>query len=198
MRAAHEGDDDRQLVAAFLDGREEAAFRALYRRHTPRLYQLARRLMAGDDRDAEEAVQEAWIRAAGRLEAFAWRSSLGTWLTGITINVCRNLIRRRQARLQPVALEPSRTPKSTGPGPVGDQRIDLERAISLLPPKYRQVLVLHDVEGYTHREISTFLDIEIGTSKSQLFRARKAMRELLASGAPERQCDAGRPLIPRA
>lgn len=154
--------------------------------------------MAGDDRDAEEAVQEAWIRAAGRLEAFAWRSSLGTWLTGITINVCRNLIRRRQARLQPVALEPSRTPKSTGPGPVGDQRIDLERAISLLPPKYRQVLVLHDVEGYTHREISTFLDIEIGTSKSQLFRARKAMRELLASGAPERQCDAGRPLIPRA
>ncbi len=185
MKAAPEV-EDRALVAAFLADRGEAAFRALYRRHTPRLFQLAKRILAGDASEAEEAVQEAWIRAARKLEAFAWRSSLGTWLTGITINVCRDLIRRRQARLQPIALEAVEVTEPARRGHSGAQRVDLERAISLLPQRYRQVLVLHDVEGLTHREISAALDIEIGTSKSQLFQARNAMRERLALGAPGR------------
>ncbi len=182
--------DDRELVAAYLLLRREGAFRALYRRHTPRLYQLSLRVLSGDRRDAEEAVQETWIRAAERLEAFAWRSSLGTWLTGIAINVCRDRLRHDRARPRLTAVEgpetirgagssPRREADGTEPG--NDRRLDLERAIGGLPARYRQVLVLHDVEGYTHREIGRFLDIEAGTSKSQLFHARKAMRQRLGA-----------------
>lgn len=177
---------DRELVAVFLASRGEAAFRDLYRRYTPRLYQLARRILAGDSGEAEEAVQETWVRAARRLDSFAWRSSLGTWLTGIAVNVCRDLIRRRQARLRPVPIETAEASEPAAGPPAGGLRIDLERAIAQLPHRYRQVLVLHDVEGLTHREISDLLDIEIGTSKSQLHQARKAMRQRLALGAPGR------------
>ncbi|MCP3959179.1 MAG: sigma-70 family RNA polymerase sigma factor [bacterium] len=172
------------LVAAYLESRGEGPFRALYRRHTPRIYQLALRILGGDERDAEEAVQETWIRAVRKLDAFAWRSTLSTWITGIAINVCRDLVRRRRSRPRPVAEEAAAEP--AGPEPVGtvltkDLRLDLERAISSLPQRSRQVLVLHDVEGYTHVEIGRFLDIEAGTSKSQLFQARKAMRARLGA-----------------
>ena len=71
--------------------------------------------------------------------------------------------------------------EKAGPEPACDRRLDLERAIERLPGRYRQVLVLHDVEGYTHQEIGRFLDIETGTSKSQLFHARKAMRQHLGA-----------------
>ena len=179
MARTEPGADDRQLVDSFLRHRGEGPFRALYRRYTPRLFQLSLRILAGDDRDAEEAVQETWIRAAERLEAFAWRSSLGTWLTGIAINVCRDRLRRRRSRIQPVPLARSEIPEPVGSDRSKDKRVDLERAIARLAPRYRQVLVLHDVEGYTHREISNVLDIEVGTSKSQLHQARRAMRERL-------------------
>ncbi len=172
--------EDRRLVEAYLRDRGEEPFRALYRRHTPRLYPLALRILAGDRRDAEDAVQETWIRAALKLDAFAWRSSLGTWLAGIAINVCRDRLRRRRSRPRPVPIDKAETPEPAIPGDGGADRLDLERAISGLSPRYRQVLVLHDALGYTHREISGFLDIEVGTSKSQLFQARKAMRASLA------------------
>ncbi len=170
----------RDLVAAYLSRRREGAFRALYRRYTPRLYPLALRILGGDRRDAEEAVQETWIRATDRLESFAWRSSLGTWLTGIAINVCRDRLRHDRARPRPVPAEDAGTIEESGPTPGDDRRLDLERALSSLPDRYRQVLVLHDVFGYTHQETGRFLDIETGTSKSQLFHARKAMRQRLS------------------
>ncbi len=173
---------DRELVAAYLRHRRESAFRALYRRHTPRLHPPALRILARDRRDAEEAVQETWIRAAERLDSFAWRSSLGTWLTGIAINVCRDRLRHDRARPRPVP--DSVEVEEAGPAPGDDRRLDLERAISSLPGRYRQVLVLHDAFGYTHREIGRFLDIEAGTSKSQLFHARKAMRQRLSRLPP--------------
>ena len=173
---------DRELVAAYLSHRREGAFRALYRRHTPRLYPLALRLL-GDARDAEEAIQETWIRAAGRLDRFAWRSSLGTWLTGIAINVCRDRRRHDRARPRPVPEDAVDIDRS-GPAPGDDRRLDLERALADLPGRYRQVLVLHDAFGYTHKEIGRFLDIETGTSKSQLFHARKAMRQRLSRVSP--------------
>ncbi len=174
-------DSDRELVAAYLRSRREGAFRALYRRHTPRLYPLALRLLGGEKRDAEEAVQETWIRAAERLGSFAWRSSLGTWLTGITINVCRDRLRHDRARPRPAPVEDAGALERAAPARGDDRRLDLERALASLPGRYRQVLVLHDVEGYTHREIGGFLGIEAGTSKSQLHHARKAMRERLGA-----------------
>jgi RNA polymerase sigma-70 factor (ECF subfamily) len=169
---------DRRLVEDYTRRLDEAAFLVLYRRHTPALLGLAARLSGGVRRDAEEIVQEAWLRAAGSLVAFRWDSSLRTWLSGIVVNSWRELLR---ARRRDVAWEEG--PEAGGAlGDPAAQRIDLERAVARLPEGFRAVLVLHDVEGFTHNEIGRLLGMEPGTSKSQLARARQALRRLL--GAP--------------
>ena len=89
--------DDRRLAAAVVAAGDEAAFRALYRRHTPALYCLARRLGGGDESWAEELVQRAWIRAVESLDGFAWRSAFRTWLSGIAINCAREQWRAARA-----------------------------------------------------------------------------------------------------
>ena len=165
---------DRKLVRRFLSHRDEAAFRELYRRHTPALYALALRLLGGRAAEAQDAVQDTWVRACRGLADFRWASSLRTWLCGIVVNRGREALRER-APAPPDRLE--MIPPAHGLARV--DRLDLERAISQLPPGYRQVLVLRDVEGYTHEEIGRFLGIDPGTSKSQLFHARRAMRGLL-------------------
>lgn len=167
---------DRDLVAEILRSGDEPAFRVLYRRHTPRLYRLALRVGPGE---AEDLVQELWIRAAARWAEFGWRSSLGTWLAGILLNLIRE--RYRAARRRP--SEPLIEDWATDPPPL-DDRLDLAQAIERLPPGYRAVVVMHDVEGYTHQDIATALGIDAGTSKSQLARARRALRRWLAP-APE-------------
>lgn len=174
MRAQTAAVPDHALAQALLLRGDEQAFRDLYARHTPRLYQLVLRLLGGAEHDAEDVVQETWIRATEALGGFRWEAAFGTWLTGIGINVARGLL-RKQGRWQPLddAAEPWRPPPPHG------ERIDLERAIALLPSGYHSVLVLHDVEGYTHEEIGERLGIAPGTSKSQLSHARRALRRLL-------------------
>jgi RNA polymerase sigma-70 factor (ECF subfamily) len=166
---------DRELVRRVIDDRDEGAFRALYRRHTPALYQFALRTMGGDIAEAEDVVQETWIRGADGWEAFRWDASLLTWLKAIALNVCRTAFRRRDAQwLEPTGPEPAA--RSEHP----EARIDLERALALLPPGYRTVLLLHDLEGYRHEEIAGLLGTTAGTSKSQLSRARRALRRFLS------------------
>ncbi|HEX6066259.1 MAG TPA: sigma-70 family RNA polymerase sigma factor [Longimicrobiales bacterium] len=166
---------DRELVEAVVVNGDELAFRELYRRHTPRLYQLILRL-AGSEHDAEDLVQEAWIRATEAAANFRWESGFATWLTGIAINRFKELLRKRN-RWPALGLEQVAEPESR-PERVGE-RIDLERALSLLPIGYRTILVLHDVEGFRHEEIAEQLGIAAGTSKSQLFHARRYVRALL-------------------
>jgi RNA polymerase sigma-70 factor (ECF subfamily) len=166
---------DRVLVDRFKRTKDEATFREIYGRHTPALYLLALRLFAGSEADAQDAVQETWIRACRSLPTFAWRSSLRTWLTGILINRVREMNRGPQRKHE--VDQPDQLIAAIKNGP-SDQR-DLERAIAHLPDGYRHVFLLHDVEGYTHEEISAQLDISAGTSKSQLFHARKALRTML-------------------
>lgn len=161
---------DRALVERFLAQRDDASFRPLYRAHTPALVALARRL-AGDVADAEDAVQETWIRAVRRLPGFRWESSLRTWLAGITVNCCREVVRRRGPLAAAAAPEPTAAP------PNGTR--ELASLLAALPDGYREVLVLHDVEGYTHEEIGRLLEIHSGTSKSQLSRARRTLRAWL-------------------
>ena len=173
--AAPPASPDRELADALLLRRDEAAFRALYRRHTPRLFQVVLRVLGGAELDAEDVVQETWIRATERLGDFRWEAAFGTWLTGIGLNVARGLLRRR-GRWE---ADPENVPEPwSAPVPVGE-RIDLERALALLPAGYRAVLGLHDVEGFTHEEIAGMLGVVPGTSKSQLSCARRAMRQLL-------------------
>jgi RNA polymerase sigma-70 factor (ECF subfamily) len=172
--------EDRALASAVVRSGDEAAFRVLYRRHTPALYRLALRLGGGDDDWADELVQRAWIRAVESLGEFAWRSAFRTWLSGIALNCARE-----QWRTQRVAPEVTWGP-NIAEASVADPglRLDLERAIARLPDGYRQVFVLHDVEGFTHEEIARTLGIEPGTSKSQLSHARRRLRELLAPTGP--------------
>lgn len=171
--------DDRRLVALFLARRDEGAFRALYRRHTPFLYRLLLRLSGGGSQTAEEGVQETWVRAVERLGEFAWRSQLRTWLAGIAIHWSREDARRRR-RDASVPLDDEALPAPGASAPI--DRMDLERAVSELPDGYRAALLLHDVEGFTHEEIAAALGVDEGTSKSQLFRARRSLRLMLQPG----------------
>lgn len=172
--------EDRELAAAVARSGDEKAFRALYRRHTPALYRLALRLGGGDGPWAEELVQRAWIRAVEGLSAFGWRSSLSTWLGGIAVNCARELWREARPGGEFVPGDERHLIPSARGSPDVEDRVDLERAIERLPDGYREVFVLHDVEGYTHEEIGELLGIETGTSKSQLSRARRRLRATLA------------------
>jgi RNA polymerase sigma-70 factor (ECF subfamily) len=172
--------EDRELADAVARFGDEAAFRTLYRRHTAALYRLALRLGGGDGPWAEELVQRTWIGAVEGLRSFAWRSSLSTWLGGIAVNCARELWRETRTRAE-TGLDEGREPLPTSAlrAPGAEDRLDLERAIERLPAGYREVFVLHDVEGYTHEEIGGLLGIETGTSKSQLSRARQRLRAAL-------------------
>lgn len=178
-----EAPDDRELFQPALIEGDEAAWRLLYRRHTPALYRLARHL-ADSDADAGDLVHEMWLRASRGASRFGQRSTLRTWLTGILINCLREW-RRASLRRAEVPLEDD-LPAPPADPPPGMDRLDLERAVAALAPGYRAVLLLHDVEGYTHQEIAELLGVEAGTSKSQLTRARRAMLRALApkQGAP--------------
>ena len=167
--------EDRRLVGAFLARRDERAFRALYHRHSPRLYQLALRWLRWHKHDAEEVLQETWLRAVQNMPAFRWESSFPTWLTAIAVNCCRERFRSRNRRENEFTPEEPMTASFDNDA----MRIDLENAIAALPEGYRAVLLLHDLEGYTHEEIGCLLGIEAGTSKSQLFHARRAVRGAL-------------------
>lgn len=168
---------DRDLADAVRRSGDERAFRILYRRHTPRLYALVLRL-GGDSRpEADDVVQESWIRAVEGLDRFRWDSSFATWLLGIGVNVTRDLLRRNSRRLETPWDDDVDAPLAAVPA--GD-RVDLERAIATLPDGARTVLVLHDVEGWPHETIAERLGISVGTTKSQLHRARRALRAWLA------------------
>ncbi|MFI5311332.1 MAG: RNA polymerase sigma factor [Gemmatimonadales bacterium] len=148
----------------------------LYRRHTPRLRRLIARLVGDANADADDVVQEAWVRAVKGLGRFRWDSSFSTWIGSIGIRVCHELF-RKQKRWSFVGGE---VPESAAAVPESvHERLDLEAAIARLSEGYRSVLVLHDVEGFTHAEIGEQLGIAEGTSKSALFRARAVVKNYL-------------------
>jgi RNA polymerase sigma-70 factor (ECF subfamily) len=150
----------------------EDAFRALYRAHTPALYALALRLTGSDQSEAEDLVQETWVRATRKMSAFRGESALRTWLCGVLVNVRRERVRSAWRMVGTLDVEPA-TPARD------DTAFDLERAIAALPDGARDIFVLHDVYGYAHREIAELLGVVEGTSKSQLARARMLLRATL-------------------
>lgn len=177
MRRFQEERDDRALAERVLERGDERAFRQLYRRHTPYLYQFVLRVLGGNELEAEDVIQETWIRAVEALGKFRWEAALRSWLGGIALNLCRAVFRRRDRQW----LDVDAAPEPTTLQPAAE-RIDLERALARLPDGYRTVLVLHDIEGFKHDEIATALGTSTGTSKSQLHRARRAVRAMLDDG----------------
>jgi len=165
--------DDLALVQRFLRGRGDDAFRALYRAHTPALYALALRLTAGDRGEAEDLVQESWVRALTGLRTFRGQSALRSWLCGVLVNVRRGRIRADWRIVDAPDVE------AIVESNRHEEAMDLERAIAALPEGARDVYVLHDVHGYTHQEIAAMMGIVEGTSKSQLNRARSLLRNSL-------------------
>jgi RNA polymerase sigma-70 factor (ECF subfamily) len=175
--------EDRELVAVFLSSADEGSFRRLYAAHTPKLYLSLLRLCGGREAEAEDLLQETWIRAAQSLPSFRWQSALRTWLYGIALNAWREAARARRGPGFSLDSLPEEPPDAAADARDGDAILDLEREVCRLPEGYREVLVLHDIEGHTHEEIAGLLGIAPGTSKSQLSRARGYLRHRLSPGA---------------
>ena len=165
---------DAALITAAVGG-AEAAFRELFRRHTPHLLQFVSRVLGASAADAEDVVQDTWLRAYPALVTFRSESSFSTWLCSVGLRAALDSMRRGRRHIAETLFDDD----SATELPPAEDRMDIESAISKLAPGYRMVLVLHDVEGFTHEEIGLQLGIAPGTSKAQLFKARRVMRALL-------------------
>jgi RNA polymerase sigma-70 factor (ECF subfamily) len=178
---AHEAtDDDAHWVVRARDG-DSSAFEQLYRRHRNRIYGLVWRLCGGDSALAEDLLQDAFVRAWSKLDSFRGDSRFGTWMHRLAANVALSDRRSRLRRLvRETELEGAPERQATGARDVfAGQRMDLENAIARLPERARTVLVLFDIEGYSHAEIAEIAGMAVGSSKAQLHRARKLVREEL-------------------
>jgi RNA polymerase sigma-70 factor, ECF subfamily len=165
-----------------------AAFEFLYQLHGRRVYALCLR-MVGNPADAEDLMQEAFLQLFRKIGTFRGESAFSTWLHRMTVNVV--LMRLRKKSLPTDSLEETLEPDAENSGPKRDvgapdlrlsgavDRVNLERSIEKLPPGYRTVFVLHDVQGYEHNEIAGIMGCSVGNSKSQLHKARTRLRELL-------------------
>jgi len=153
------------------------AFERLYQEHVSRIHGLMRRMIGTDE--AAEITQDVFVRAWEKLSTFRGEAAFGTWLHRIAINVA--LTRRAQLgkRRQRMDEDPATLERLEAPPSGRELSVDFDRAIEKLPEGARQVFVLHDVEGYTHEEIGTLLEVTSGTSKAQLHRARMMLRRHL-------------------
>jgi RNA polymerase sigma-70 factor (ECF subfamily) len=169
--------EDHELVRLASKG-DGGAIKALYQRHARRVYAVVRRL-AGDDTLAEDWAQEAWVRALRALPTFRGDAQFSTWLHRIAVN---SALHGRRSRERKAGRETDIDESFAARPGTGDVLLKekLAKAMDRLPDGMRRVLVLHDVEGYTHEEIGEMLGINPGTCKSQLFKARAKMRALLS------------------
>jgi RNA polymerase sigma-70 factor, ECF subfamily len=167
---------------------DSAAFDFLYQLHSRRVYALCLR-MVNNPADAEDLMQEAFLQLFRKIGTFRGESAFSTWLHRMTVNVV--LMRLRKKSLPTDSLEETLDPDQENSSPKRDvgapdlrlsgavDRVNLDRSIEQLPPGYRTVFVLHDVQGYEHNEIADIMGCSVGNSKSQLHKARTRLRELL-------------------
>jgi RNA polymerase sigma factor (sigma-70 family) len=170
-------DDDLALVEAVRSRRSESAARALVERHTPHALAAVRRILACDLAHAEDVMQDAWIKAIEHLDDFRGDAAFGAWVNRIAVRCAYDHLRWRSARFEDDGDQALQLLPATEMD--ADRQLDLELLIACLPPACRAVLVLHDIEGFTHEEIGADLGIAVGTSKAHLFRARSLLRNRL-------------------
>jgi RNA polymerase sigma-70 factor (ECF subfamily) len=156
---------------------DASAFERLYRTHVGRIHSLTRRMLGSDH--ADEVTQDIFVRTWQKLSTFRGESAFGTWLHRLAVNVVIERRRTFAIRRERLADDLSALDLAKAPPVRTDLRVDFEQAIEQLPPGAREIFVLHDVEGYKHREIAGLLDITAGTSKRQLHRARMLLRRQL-------------------
>lgn len=174
-----DGDHALALAAAGGDAR---AFEQLYRRHVARVHGLCVRLADGDRSKAEHYTQDVFVRAWEKLASFRGEAQFSTWLHRLTVNLVLGEYRllKRWVSFEDVAETEAVDLASPVDSHTAGQRLDLERALARLPKGARTVLLLFDVEGYGHEEIAELTGIAVGTSKAQLHRARRLMKEWLS------------------
>jgi RNA polymerase sigma-70 factor (ECF subfamily) len=167
---------------------DSAAFERLYRQHSRRVYSLCLR-MVGNTAEAEDLTQEAFLQLFRKISTFRGESAFSTWLHRMAVNVVLMKLRKKSGK--EASLEQLTEPDEESGTPRRDfgtldlklagsiDRVHLERAVEQLPPGYKTVFVLHDVQGYEHNEIAEIMGCSIGNSKSQLHKARMRLRDLL-------------------
>ncbi len=161
------------------------AFETLYRAHSSRLFGLTVRML-GNRTDAEDMLQDIFLTAHRKLQSYRGDARLGTWLFRLATNLCLDHLRSKSARMSHAtsSLDDDNAAEQASPSPgavLGTvQHIDLERAVAKLPQGCRAAFLLHDVEGFEHREVASMLGISEGTSKSQVHKARLKLRKSLA------------------
>ena len=174
-------------VNAALAGDAMSGFEELYRKHYRRVYSICLR-MTGNIAEAEDLTQEVFIQLHRKIGSFRGEAAFTTWLHRLTVNQVLMHFRKRSVRSE-LTTDDGEMPDSIDPDTINPEampivdRIGLENAIAQLPPGYRTVFVLHDVEGYEHEEIAKLLGCSAGTSKSQLHKARLKLRRLLQQRA---------------
>ena len=173
---------DLELIRAAASG-DAAAFEQLYQQHYRRVYSLCLRML-GSTTQAEDLTQEVFLQVFRKLGSFRGDSQFTTWLHRLTVNQVLMHFRKRGVKLEHTSEEGDftnvvETPLQSTRRISMVDRLALEKAIAELPPGYRTVFTLHDIEGYEHEEIADMLGVSIGTSKSQLHKARMRLRELL-------------------
>jgi RNA polymerase sigma-70 factor, ECF subfamily len=168
---------ERDLVRRAQSG-DAAAFEVLYRENVRRVYALSCR-MTGNADLAEELTQEVFVRAWRKLSSFRGDSALASWLYPLTVNVVYSEGRARRRREAREETSEDLTALAGSAPAHGPERLDLEKALRRLPAGAREVFVLHDAYGYKHEEIASMTGIASGTSKAQLHRARRLLREEL-------------------
>jgi len=181
MIMTSEGRESTEVLVGRAQHGDVQAFEELYRSTVGRIFALCMR-MCGDRHLAEELTQESYLRAWQKLTTFRGEAAFTTWLHRIAVNV---VIGNRRVRVR-------RDERPAGDGEIDEMlveessadtatAVDLERAIARLPERARTVFVLHDVEGFRHREIAEMAGMAVGTSKAQLSRARRLLRKALTS-----------------
>jgi RNA polymerase sigma-70 factor, ECF subfamily len=171
---------------------DAAAFESLYQTHNRRVYALCLR-MVGNPAEAEDLTQEAFLQTYRKIQTFRGESNFSTWLHRVTVNIV--LMKLRRKKYVEVSLEENTERDEDSPSPRNElgeadlrltgsiDRINLQRAIEQLPPGFKSIFILHDIQGYKHNEIGEILGCSAGNSKSQLHKARMRLRELLKRGA---------------
>ena len=196
MTDAKRQQGDRLSEAAAIERAKQGdaeAFETLYNLHKRRVYSLCLRMTA-NTAAAEDLTQEAFLQLFRKIGTFRGESAFSTWLHRMAVNVV--LMQLRKKGLPVVSLEetmegeeeaPRKEPGAEDPRLAGSiDRMQLQLSIRALPPGYRMIFLLHDVEGYEHNEIAEMVGCSIGNSKSQLHKARMKLRELLKTSRAEK------------
>jgi RNA polymerase sigma-70 factor, ECF subfamily len=164
--------NESELLAA-CRRREIRAFEQVYQAHGGRLKSIAWQILRNRS-DAEDAVQETFLKLYRGIDAFHGQSGIGTWLCRILINACHDVARKRKREAEPGAEE-----KSVGPKNQLALKVALDDAVRRIHPRHRMVFLLFEVEGMRHAEIAAILEIPEGTSKAWLFEAKKELKRML-------------------